>query len=648
MPTIWSPRVSLLRVLFAFCVLFAVSGCWTNSADVEAQRTFTEPVNDEVPEADEPAQTDVDEEGAAADPVDDAPEPTVQPTLEPAPSVAPVTDEVVSEATSAVLEFPTATPTPTPTDTPTPTPSPTPTVAPTPTATATPEATAELTDRPEPTSELTDTPEPTSEATATPELAATPDAALDSITLAAQSAVVTDSECPSTLTGFPITCQFVELPEDDENPDNGRTVKLFVATIDNGGDPSVGPMVYLQGGPGVGAVRGASFWVGLDFNVVLIDQRGTGFSSPSLNCRESDAIFDDLAEYSARDGRGEALDADSEETCRDRLERQGVDVSKFTSENNADDIAILRQVLGYEQWNLYGASYGSRLALTIMRDHPEGVRAAVIDAVLPPDVDYFSSIPGNIERAIDELASACRNVPSCAERYGDVWTQLNAASLALDRNPQELSVSRVGSGDAYTVYVDGPTFRNYIFNQMYIKDAIPTLPRLIWQAATEGDVSEITANSQARFDPEGFDFAEAMYWSVFCHDELAFHDEEADAEVIARHPEAFQRAFEQKNLADICEVWEGSSKLPTSFIENEPVRSEIPALVFSGRFDPITPPEWAFRASASLLNSQHIEFASNAHGSLDSCGSRIAQDFFADLEATLDLSCTEEELTDFE
>ena len=67
--------------------------------------------------------------------------------------------------------------------------------------------------------------------------------------------------------------------------------------------------------------------------------------------------------------------------CHDRLVDDGVALDSYNTAENAADIADLRVAMGIEEWDLYGVSYGTALALTVLRDHPEGVRSVVLDSV---------------------------------------------------------------------------------------------------------------------------------------------------------------------------------------------------------------------------------------------------------------------------
>jgi len=100
------------------------------------------------------------------------------------------------------------------------------------------------------------------------------------------------------------------------------------------------------------------------------------FSQPALTCAPAD---DSPESFSPpllfRGNRARHLAAT--EACHRELAATGADLSAYNSTESAADFADLRKVLGFAAWNVYGTSYGSYLAQTLMRDHPEGIRSII-------------------------------------------------------------------------------------------------------------------------------------------------------------------------------------------------------------------------------------------------------------------------------
>ena len=179
-------------------------------------------------------------------------------------------------------------------------------------------------------------------------------------------------------------CGVLIVPE-NRSAGTERRIRLPVAILPaTGADPLPDPVVYMEGGPGGAALPTAQLLLdmGLDRRreVIIMGQRGTLYAEPALLCPEIDDFntgprigmgYDDPK-------TGEAL-AEAAGKCYRRLAGQGIDLGGFNTTENAADFADLRRALGIERWNVYGVSYGTDLALTYMRDHPEGIRSVTLD-----------------------------------------------------------------------------------------------------------------------------------------------------------------------------------------------------------------------------------------------------------------------------
>ena len=147
------------------------------------------------------------------------------------------------------------------------------------------------------------------------------------------------------------------------------------------------PVLYLEGGPSSALSDPkltAAIWKeylpqlewlsGRDF--IVFDYRGTGTARPLLECNE-------LAQLGIGRWWGQKF-SDALSTCSGRLHRNGIDLTHYHTPNIAADAHDLREALHIEALNLWGRSYGSRVALEVMRNNPDGIRSVVIDGILPP------------------------------------------------------------------------------------------------------------------------------------------------------------------------------------------------------------------------------------------------------------------------
>jgi pimeloyl-ACP methyl ester carboxylesterase len=439
------------------------------------------------------------------------------------------------------------------------------------------------------------------------------------------------TECPfAKPSSHVIECGVLSVPESRASSAS-RLIELQVAIVYSSDDnPAPDPIIYLEGGPGGAAIanvlgQGVAFSNLLrERDLIVLDQRGTGFSEPWLGCPELDRLG-----AVDPDDTVAALEAIS--SCRARLIAEGIDLAAYDSAENAADVEDLRRALGYAGWNLYGISYGTRLALTVLRDHPDGVRSAVVDAVLPLEADFYADEPLHAQRAFDLVIAGCGAQAECGSAFPTLDTHLWELIARLDATPQPLELK---GGDH--ALLSGGTLLEILFLAMYSAEVIPYLPAII-ELAYGGDyeffqivVDALNGTSLVSY---------GMYYSVMCADEIAFSSREVLAAAAASVEPAVARTFGSGVVFDVCELW----KVPASpSIENDAVVAATPALVLSGEYDPITPPVYAERVAAALSAAQSFVLADQAHGaSVSACGQRLVADFFRDPASSVDASCVE-------
>lgn len=237
----------------------------------------------------------------------------------------------------------------------------------------------------------------------------------------------TPSPCPDgvLVEGLWIECGYLTVAE-SRRPFNGKTIALAVAIV-RSPNPAPDPVVFLTGGPGEAALSLTPLIIQsfapvlAQRDLILVDQRGTGFSQPSLDCVTSanmtEAGF--MLGVTQESERPFFLQLVTEALieCGLEYESEGVDLSAYNSVENAADLEDLRIALGYETWNLFGASYGTRLALTAMQYRPETIRSAVLDSTYPLQANFHTDTFLSFNRSLTRLFDACAADPDCNAVY---------------------------------------------------------------------------------------------------------------------------------------------------------------------------------------------------------------------------------------
>ncbi|HYO88435.1 MAG TPA: alpha/beta fold hydrolase [Candidatus Limnocylindrales bacterium] len=467
--------------------------------------------------------------------------------------------------------------------------------------------------------------------------------------------VFEESECLFDLPG--ITCGVLIVPEDRSDP-AGNQVELAVAIIQSrSASPAADPVIYLEGGPGGAALFGIEDLqrhpIVDSRDLIVFDQRGNGFSVPSLNCPELEDV--------------EAEDAI--ELCRDRLIEEGVNLDAYNTAASAADVNDLRVALGLDQVNLWGISYGTKLALITMRDFPEGIRSVVIDSVYPPEIEDLTQQATAFTGAYEALFDRCAADAACSEAFPDLEAVFYDTVAAYNESPVYFE------NDDGEVELTGDELLTQLFQALYDTERLPYLPYALDLLSYGDEVDAlvdgydiltgyyIPDDSGEELPPSAVDEStfvqgyvaefgdvsdsEGQAYSVDCSEEYQLTDVDAAYAAAEAAPEpivSYLIGGIESALAD-CDIWGVQTADP---VEAQRVTSDIPTLVVSGAMDPITPPAAGESAAAGLPNGQFVAFPSAGHGitATDNeagfCAQSLVVAFLDDPLAPLDTSCVDE------
>ncbi|MGH9837362.1 MAG: alpha/beta fold hydrolase [Blastocatellia bacterium] len=178
------------------------------------------------------------------------------------------------------------------------------------------------------------------------------------------------------------------VPENRRNAQS-RLIEMAFVRLKSTAQMPGAPIIYLEGGPGnsgIAAAKGPALPLFLALrevgDVILLDQRGTGMSKPSPICLRT---WDWPLDQPASPPEMLRVALERAKACAEDLQKQGFDLSGYNTEESADDIEALRQALRAEKVKLWGISYGTHLALAVIRRHERSVERAVLAGVSGPD-----------------------------------------------------------------------------------------------------------------------------------------------------------------------------------------------------------------------------------------------------------------------
>lgn len=463
------------------------------------------------------------------------------------------------------------------------------------------------------------------------------------------------SSCPFDIPdgeteGQTLDCGTLITYEDHFSEEDDAHVELAFVILYSINEPMPDPVIYLEGGPGGSALSSVDTWVESSVRVnndlILLDQRGTGFSLPILNCIEVET-------YEGDDP------SEAEQACFDRFVEEDINLNAYNSAQSATDIselmALLQEEKDYREFNLLGISYGTRLALTMLRDYPENIRSAIIDSVYPPNVNAYEQQGVNQYRGLRMLFDGCTTDPDCDNAYPDLEAVFYDIYVSLNETPGVYEAEDRDTGEVSEQQLTGDSFFDLIVQSLYSTSAIPELPLVIYEVSEgnygivdlidTGELSDGFHRDSALLQDEGDDLgdisdSEGMFNAVECKEELPFNNFDQAVKVSTGIPDPIHdylvSSIENQFLT--CEIY---GLEPADAIETEPIYSDIPTLVLAGTYDPITPPADAQTAAETLSRGYYFEFPGYGHGITDAgdCAKSIIAEFLADPSVEPDGSC---------
>lgn len=448
-------------------------------------------------------------------------------------------------------------------------------------------------------------------------------------------------------------CGYLVVPE-NRSRRNGRTIRLLIAKYSaRSAAKQPDPVLFLAGGPGdiapleVSSILGAGFI--RDRDIWVVSQRGTWFSQPALTCAATNefarAVLG-MRFYSEATKRAHLA---ATQSCRRELTAAGADLSAYNSTESASDLADLRSVLGIAQWNVYGNSYGTYLAQTLMRDHPEGIRSVVLDSALPTTY----TIPANWWNArygFDGIFKACAVQATCDAAHPHLEQTFTRLVNKLEAAPLTIAVKDPTTGRGVKVVLDGGALVDWLRNQTYAVPLLQAVPdRIDGLAAGRGDSIQAIAGDRVSrapvYRPGVPVLSDGLAFGVSCREDYPFATPAelaaAGSAAFPQFPSSIQRegvggwAYVNQDCHDVWKV----PAAPASM--HQPVASNIPTLLLSGTFDTLTSLAGAKSAATRLTHKTIVSIPGVGHtvSPWSPCAQKIIASFYDAPERALDTSC---------
>lgn len=425
---------------------------------------------------------------------------------------------------------------------------------------------------------------------------------------------------PRGLGSVAAECARVAVPE-NRTVQGGRQIELSVIRIpalDRRGGAA--PLVLLAGGPGLAA---SAFYPGVaaaferirrDRDLLVIDQRGTGRSAP-LDCR-----FDERQMWQA----GAAETATLMAQCRQRLAPDH-DLAQYTTSVAVADLEDIRQRLGLRRLNLYGSSYGTRVAQHYARRYPQRTRALILDGIVPPTLVLGPSTPLDAQAALEAVFARCRADAACTAAFGDPRADYDALRARLGATAVPLQLPHPRLGTPVDLDFSLPLFAGALRLATYSAEQAALLPLTLKMASRDGQFGPLATQFLLTAGSYGDLVAYGMHNSVICSEDVPlFTRSRIDREQLA---ETFLGTGQVDSLVALCAEW---PKGPVDADLHAPLASDVPALLLSGSADPVTPPAYGETSARGFRHGLHLVLDGQGHGQLLApCVDRVMAAFIA-------------------
>lgn len=385
----------------------------------------------------------------------------------------------------------------------------------------------------------------------------------------------------------------------------GRKIKIKVAVYPStGSNKAPDPLFFFAGGPGSSAIEDSPYTVE-EFarirerrDLVFVDQRGTGGSNP-LNCD----FFDpkDMKSYF-----GFYFPLEEVRKCRQQLEKNS-DLKLYTTRIAMDDLDEIRAALGYKLINVSGGSYGTRAALEYIKRYQPNVRAAILHGISPQNQTMPQDFPQHTERALNGVIDECLADAACGKAFPNLRADSKTVLARLIKGPVEATIKHPETKAGITLSLTRDLAAEAIRYMLYQGNASSRLPLILTEAAN-GNYAPLTDAALFYRRVIVATGSNGMYLSVTCAEDLPWVDQTTAAK---NAENTFLGSYRHTQQKAACDLW------PKAQIANDyrdPTRSNTPALIVTGQWDPVTPPEYGNITAQNLPNSHHVVVPSGGHG----------------------------------
>lgn len=402
-------------------------------------------------------------------------------------------------------------------------------------------------------------------------------------------------------------CGYLIVPE-NRSKKNSKLIRLpYIIVRTKNGTKKADPVLFTSGGPGnssLGWAQGITRSTLIaDRDCIAFEQRGTKYAIPYLRNTELDSAWHQAYRKNLPK---DSMTIAGVKRYRERLQKRGIDLSGYNSDETANDIIDLLKLLHIDSVNLLGGSYSGGLMMTVAQKAPERVRSLVLDSPLPMFTPIDEDEPVNFMEAMRILFRHCETDSSDHQLYGGMEQKFIRYFNSIIGRTFYMPV-RDGDSTLNIAYTKNDLLQivvSAMLDPMRMKDVPYIVTRII-----AGDHAAYIRPYLERIITR-YTAPDGMRMAVYCADQADYHRSHAIEELYRLYP--FLRDY---RINDVYKAMCDCLNIPPVNKEiKQPFYSAVPALIADGEMDAACRPLYMLQIRHYLPNSQCFLFTGRGHG----------------------------------
>ncbi|MFP3599139.1 alpha/beta fold hydrolase [Chryseobacterium sp. SIMBA_029] len=386
---------------------------------------------------------------------------------------------------------------------------------------------------------------------------------------------------------------------------NERKISLAVARLKSKTKSKQEPIVFIQGGPGGNTIEETMFWADnplrKNHDIILVDLRGTGFSTPRL-CPDLGKKFFEILSKNQTDEQDVKDKVQVSFECKQDMINQGIDLNSYSSISVASDLHALKNALKIAKWNVYGVSYGTYISQNYAKIFPNDIQTLTLDSSIPNISEYYTNNTQNYMLSLGKLFKSCQEDSKCNKEYPNLEEVYYNNISELEKAPITVEVDKsIVSSGKFTY--NSEDYKIAIQQSFYDKKLVEVLPLLIYQFKAK-NTATLAGLVQAFSGALSLNYGN--YFCFTCNEVIPYNNLQKYDSISLKFKKLKGGLSFYRSDFNVCSKWnEGQTSTSENrmSLKND---NAFKVLILSGGFDPITPTYFANETSQNFNKNVQI------------------------------------------